>query len=91
MTKEQLKENLRQADKNYEAAKYALYKECALSNNPHKIGDTITDHMKTLVIEKIKVHVSFGEPECVYEGTVLTADGKPAKNQDQCIYQGNII
>lgn len=91
MTKDELKAKLASLEKEYELNQRGIYREYALANNPHKIGDIIKDHIKTLVIEKIKVYISFGESECVYYGIILTSAGKPSKNQDQCIYQSNII
>lgn len=90
MTEAELKEQLHKVEKDYEAAKKAVYIKYANTNNPYKPGDIIKDHVITLKIQTWKIYISWGISECVYEGEVLTATGKLAKNQNQVIYQSNI-
>lgn len=91
MTEQELKERLSQIEKDYELAKKNAYIDYAASNNPYKIGDIIKDHIITLKIKGWTYYIAWGKSECVYNGEVLRSDGKPAKNQNQVIYQSNIL
>ena len=79
----------------YLKAKKALEEECeinkkhlarkfAYSNNPVKIGDIITDHYKTIRVEKLVYGRNFGYtfPCMFYYGTRLTKKGEPAKRNN---------
>lgn len=91
MTKEEYNIKLKQIEIDSENAKKELYKEYAISNNPYKIGDIISDHVKTIKIESWKYYKSFGLPQCVYRGIRINKDGTIAKKQDNnTIYQENI-
>lgn len=81
-------------DKNYKARLGLLSKQYALSNNPFKIGDTITDNIGSILIKSIKIQFGFSNnfPECVYFGIELKKDGKPCKKQtDRGAWQSNLI
>ena len=57
-----------------------LMKDFVNSNNPYKIGDKITDHNGTILIEKIGYYWGFGNKPCAtYSGVVLNKDGTPNK------------
>lgn len=90
MTIEQLKSEKHNAELIHERELKKIYIKYALANNPHQIGDIISDHNGSLKIEKIKVFISFGESECIYEGISLDQKGKPTKKQGRNIYQSNI-
>ena len=80
-------ENLRKRQFN-EVVK--LKREYALSNNTVKIGDIISDHMVTIVVESIDDYLS-DIPQCVYTGIRLTKQGVPTKKIEvRQIYQQNI-
>lgn len=76
----------------------ALGVEYAQSNNPHKVGDIIHDHMGSMKIERVQivlganVSISFNESYCRYYGIQLKKDGSPMKRQDptRSICQMNI-
>lgn len=76
----------------------ALGVEYAKSNNPHKVGDIIHDHIGSIKIERVQivlsanVSISFNESYCRYYGIQLKKDGSPMKRQDptRSIYQKNI-
>ncbi len=92
MERKEMDARLKIIEADYYNQKKAIYKEYALSNNPYKVGDIITDHYKTIKIEIIGVYVSNGEPSCQYTGIQLNKDGKPSKTQkDNTIYQFNIV
>lgn len=72
-----------------------LYVEYALSNNNFKVGDIVTDHIGSIKIEKIKVHVNgfIGnyKPECKYIGIELKKDLTPTKiKKERVVYQSNV-
>jgi hypothetical protein len=93
---ETYKAKLAALHKEYETNKRKIQTEYALANNTYKVGDVITDHMRTIRIEKIQIDVSYmsssiGKPQCVYVGPELKKDGTPKKNGIITqIYQSNI-
>lgn len=91
MNKNELNTKLNELLEKYERDRRNIQREYAFSNNPYKIGDIIKDHHTTIKIEKINLHISYGEASCVYTGIQLNKDGKPSKRQDcNTIYQCNI-
>ena len=79
MTEEELKEQLEALEKSHLLAKMVLMREYCNENNPYKIGDTFTDHIGTVLIEKIMY--SYGiNTSCVYLGLELKKDGTPRKD-----------
>lgn len=74
--------------------KKELSKEYAMSNNPHRKGDTIADHIGRIVIEEIKYTDRTGSssyPSCVYFGVILNKDGsKNKRNEKRHVWQTNI-
>jgi len=92
MTKEELEKEMVELEKQHYANQRKLYQKYALANNPYKEGDIITDHVASIQIQSIGLHVSMGEPCCKYIGLQLNKDGKPSKKQDHnIIYQTNIL
>lgn len=89
MTKEEYDLKKKQLDQAYEKSKIALAKEFALSNNPHQVGEIISDtNGRTIKIEKIQVYLAYGNPKCVYSGVWLKKDGTPNKRGEiESIYQ----
>jgi len=92
MTKEQYETAKKELENEFEEKKKLLAIDFARENNPYKQGDIISDHYKTIIIQKWKTtYGGFEYPSLVYYGTVLKKDGTPAKNQtDNAIYQRNI-
>ena len=78
----------------FEAKKKQLLKVFAFSNNPVKIGDIITDHYKTIRVEKLLYGYNFGTPfSCMfYRGTRLNKKGEPMKRDadDNRVAQADI-
>lgn len=93
MTTVEYKNKLAELANEYEAKKRKVITEYALSNNPYKVGDMITDHSSTIKIEKIQPYLGYNElPICLYTGTQYTKKGEISKKQDYTkIYQRNII
>ena len=93
MNKEEFNEKINEAKTKYNKEYRELCKEYALSNNPYKIGQVVSDNKNTIEIKEIKVIHSFmsGYPSCFYTGPLLEKDGKPYKNGAwETIYQTNI-
>jgi hypothetical protein len=93
MTQEEYNSKLNELEVEFRNKKRLLIKECALSNNPYKVGDIVKDSIGSLKIEKITVELSYlsSLPECVYWGVELKVDLNPMKRQTgRCVYQNNI-
>lgn len=92
MDKIQLQKKLSAIEKEYWNNRTAAYTEYAHANNPYKEGDVVTDHIGSIRVEKIGVHVSGGDAQCVYTGVQLKKDGQVSKVQNHTtIYQSNLI
>ena len=80
-------------EEEFERRKKELMKEFSFSNNPHKIGDIITDNIGSIKIEKIKWgKLIYKYPCCVYYGVELKKDLTPTKKQNNTqIWQSNLI
>jgi hypothetical protein len=91
------KEEKKMLEQKHEKEIADLIRKFALEQSPKKIGDKATDHMKTIIVEKIKTTTQFGVPTCVYEGTSLKKDGTPKqirgkyKNLIDVIWQMNLL
>lgn len=68
-------------EEEFEAKKKSLAREFACTNNPVKIGDIITDHYKTIRVEKLLCGYDYGSrfPCMYYRGTRLSKKGEPVK------------
>ena len=70
--------------------KVALAREYAYSNNPYKVGDTVTDHIGSIRVDRIRVDIT-DNPCCIYYGIELTKKGVPYKSgSTRGVYQMNI-
>ena len=92
MEYQEYEDRLRELKVEFEQKKTKLIKEYVDSNNPYKIGDKVTDHACSIIIEKIKYHISLsGFPCAVYYGPELKKDGTPKKNGNKTyVYQTNL-
>lgn len=83
MTEEQYKTELAKILFDYEQRKKDLRIKYATQNNPYKIDDVFTDHIGSIVINKIQVTLNSSSdlPSCVYSGIELNKDGRPNKKQ----------
>ena len=87
----QYKDEIDKIKKEAEIKKFAISKKYALSNNPIKIGDKVTDHIGTIKVEGIGVFME-PVPSCIYRGVCYTKAGKPVKsNEKRNVYQDNIF
>lgn len=94
ITREQYKERLKELEAEFNAKKQQLIIDVAESNNTYSVGDTITDHMGSIKISKVKYSLSYFEniPRCIYLGVELKKDGTPKKAAtERWVYQENII
>ena len=92
MEYQEYEDRLRELKFEFELKKTKLIKEYVDANNPYKIGDKVTDHACSIIIEKIKYHISLcGFPCAVYYGPELKKDGTPKKNGNKTyVYQSNL-
>ena len=83
MNKEEYLKAKKALEAEFEEKKKQIAREFAYSNNDVKIGDVITDHYKTIRVEKLLWGHNFGTPfSCMfYRGTRLTKNGQPAKRE----------
>lgn len=90
MELQELKDKLKIADEEAKKIRFSIFREYALSHNKVAIGDIVSDKHKTILVEKIKVNVSFSydKPECVYCGIELNKDFsvKKKKGADKIPY-----
>ena len=93
MTKDDLRLKLQELEQEYHLKQKEVMREYCNANNPYKIGDKFTDHIGTILIEKISYSYSIqfsGTPSCVYFGTELNKNGQPNKrNKKRNAWQSN--
>lgn len=93
MTQEEYKSKFDEIHNDCQLKLKSLAKECALSNNPYKIGDIVKDTIGSIKIEQIQFTLGGGKylPECVYTGIELTKKGELNKRGNKRkIHQSNI-
>ncbi len=85
MELQDLKDKLKILEQEYKLKQNEVIKQYCDDNNPYKIGDKFTDHIGTILIEKITYSHSIlsSAPNCVYFGPELKKDGTPKKNGDK--------
>ena len=78
------KQSLKILDRAYQTKKNNLIKQCALENNPYKIGDIIEGQGYRIAIQKISVTVDYSSrlPTCFFEGKRLTKANKEYKSAE---------
>lgn len=93
MNKEEFDKKLKEIDIEYQLNKKEVIKEFCNANNPYKIGDKFTDHIGSIIIERIGYLYSLTSiPSCSYTGIELKKDGTPKKgNIKRRAYQCNDI
>lgn len=81
MKKEELDSKLSQLEQEYDLSRKKLMKEFCDANNPYQVGDIFTDHIGSILVEKIKYYFpSYKEQTfCVYYGIELKKDLTPKK------------
>lgn len=73
--------------------KEELMKEFVRSNDPYGIGDKVTDHIGTILIESKSYDWGFNSfPGAVYFGVELKKDGTPNKKMSKRkVWQSNVL
>ena len=92
MTIQEYKEKQKELKAEYVKKGQDLDIEFAKANNPHKVGDIVTDHIGSIEVERISYGYSFDSMPCViYIGTELKKDGTKKKNDSvRSVYSTNI-
>lgn len=93
MTTEEYDKELNFLQNEFEKQRIDLCKRFAFSNNPHKIGDIITDHIGSIKIQQIKTTFGYLDkyPSCIYIGQELKKDLTPIKKESiRQVSQNNI-
>jgi len=91
---EKYKEEVKILEKKFESDKIKLMKIFVNSNNTYKVGESVTDHIGTILIESMGYSWgSFGSPpNATYTGVELNKDGKPNKRlTKRTIWQDNVL
>lgn len=85
MTKQDLNNKLKELQQEYELKQKEVIREFCDTNNPYKVGDNFTDHIGSIIVEKISYSYSstLSTPCCIYFGTELKKDGSPKKNNNK--------
>lgn len=83
MNKEEYLKAKKSLEEEFFEKKKELDKDFATLNNPVKIGDIITDHYKTIRVEKFIFGYNYNSnlPCMFYRGTRLNKKGEPAKRE----------
>ena len=84
---------VKKLESEFENRKVELMKEFVRANNPYKIGDKVTDHIGSIIIEKMGFAWGFGNKPCAtYTGLELKKDGTPNKMGDKrMVWQSNAV
>jgi hypothetical protein len=85
MNREELEQKIKELESQLKKEKSALIKQFCDDNNPYKVGDIFTDHMGSIIVEKIAyIHSKYyGTYYCQYLGSVLKKDGTPRKDNSK--------
>ena len=92
MNAEEYKSRLDELKKKHHNEINELYIEYAKLNNPHKVGDIVTDDMGSIILSRIKVTLNSDKmPCCLYYGPELTKKGVVRKdNKFRAIHQSRV-
>lgn len=93
MNYEEYKERIKALEAEFESKKVDVTKQFVRLNNPHKINEVVTDHMGSVLIEKIGYTNGFMTPPyAIYTGLVLKKDGTPTKKKERrFVHQINLL
>lgn len=90
MKREELNQRLDQLEIQFQENRNKEIRLYCISNNYYKIGDKFTDHIGTILIERI--NYSLTKFCCIYYGIELKKDGTPRKdNSKREAWQSNEI
>jgi vacuolar-type H+-ATPase subunit F/Vma7 len=92
MTLQEYKDKLQEIKNETTKKEQTLAIEYAKANNPYKVGDIVTDHIGSVIVEKMNYTITLNNIPCVvYVGSELSKDGtKKKKNSVRNVYQTNL-
>ena len=94
MTPEEYKEKSRELATEYENKRRELIKQYVKENNPYHPGQIITDHIGSILIERVTPEINhmYGIPYATYYGRILKKDKTPTKrNERRWVHQINLV
>lgn len=95
MNRQEFDNKIAELKEQYKKEEFKIVKEYCDSNNPFKIGDTISDLNRgiNIIIEKIGYYKGLSDEfVCRYYGVELLKSGKPnAKGNKSWIYQSEKV
>ena len=90
MTKKELETRIAEIEQEAKDKKTLAYLKYVSDNAKYKVGDIITDGVRTIRIEKITYSVYY-DVEIIYWGATLTKKGEPRKDgEHDVIYEERI-
>jgi len=91
---EGLNERIKEVKKKAKKEINDLKREYAFQHSTVVKGDIVTDHIGSVKVEVIRLHVGYSgndKPSCIYYGQELTKKGVPFKNgSKRPVYQVNL-
>ena len=93
MNYEEYLQKVKELESDFENKKTELMKEFIRANNPYKIGDKVTDHIGSIIIEKMGFACAYNFKPCAtYTGLELKKDGTPTKKGSRRqVWQSNLL
>ena len=92
MNTDELQKKLKEIKSDYLKIQSDLLKSYAVSNDPYCIGDIVTDHYHSIIIETKNFYVENCISSIVYYGTMVKKNGELFKNNKKDkVYQINIV
>lgn len=92
MEEKEYQEQLKKAYADFDATRRQIIKNYFDANNPYKIGDTVKDHIGSVIIERFDYMLWESDPQIIYYGIALNKDGQPSKREPKrSIYHPNIV
>lgn len=94
MSPEEYLEEVKALEEEFATKKSRLNKKYVSSNNKHRVGDAVTDHLGTILVQELLLGFPTGDkvPCAVYKGLPLNKDGSVKKKVDRrLVWQTNLI
>ena len=79
MTRKELDARIAEIEQEAKDKKSIAYRRYVLENAKYKVGDIITDGVRTIRIEKV-IYSVYYDIEIIYWGATLTKKGEPRKD-----------
>lgn len=93
MTLQQYRDKVFTLEKELEAKLFALRREYAFSTTPYTVGDIVTDHIGSIIVERMSTVVGRnGVPQVLFNGPEFTKNGVIRKDgRKRTIWQENLL